>query len=111
MSKKIVYIAHPISGNVKGNLLKIQKIVREICFSTENIIPFVPYYSDLMALDENNPEERARGIANDQVYFERGVMDELWLFGPRVSEGMRHEIKLAKLFGIPVISKSDFIIL
>ena len=103
---KIVYIAHPISGDIEGNLEKIRVIVRHINFNCPDIVPFVPYYVDIVSLDDNNPGERARGINNDSVFFFRKMMDEVWLYGDRISEGMKNEIKLAQRAGIPVLSKS-----
>ena len=73
---KIVYICHPISGDIEGNLKSIRNIVRYINISYPDVIPFVPYYADIVS------------------------MDELWVFGDRVSCGMQGEIDLAKEAGI-----------
>lgn len=103
---KIVYIAHPIGGNVKRNLQRIEDIVRHINIKTKDVIPFAPYWLDCHALDDAIREERERGIRNNAEYFKRKVFDELWLFGDRISEGMKHEIELAESLGIPVVCKS-----
>ncbi|MDO8492299.1 MAG: hypothetical protein Q7S34_01500, partial [bacterium] len=42
----------------------------------------------------------------NRICFERGLIDELWLFGDRISEGMFGEIKLALQLKIPIIAKS-----
>ena len=105
--KKVIYIAHPISGDIKENLHSIRKIVRHLNLSKTDIVPFVPYYVDVVSLDDNNPVERERGIQNDIALFERGVIDEVHLYGNRISEGMKAEILLAKRLGIPVICTSD----
>lgn len=97
---KVVYIAHPISGDIEGNLKKINKIVRDINLSMPNIVPFVPYYSDLMALDDNVPKERARGFKNNTHLLKSGIVEELWAYGD--SEGVRYEISLCKNNSIPV---------
>lgn len=102
---KIVYIAHPISGDIAGNLEKIQQIVRQINLQYSDVVPFAPYWVDCHALDDNDPEERKRGIANDQEFFLRKVIDEVWLFGDRISAGMLSEIELATSLGIPVVNK------
>lgn len=103
---KIVYIAHPISGDIKGNLEKIRQIVRQINVERPDVVPFAPYWLDCHALDDNNLDERRRGIANDKEYFRRRVMDEVWVFGDRLSNGMAAEIDLASEFGIPVFDRS-----
>jgi hypothetical protein len=104
---KIVYIAHPISGDVKGNLEKIRRIIRGLNLMFTNIVPFAHYFVDCYALDDTVPEERDRGIKNDIALFKAGFIDEVWLFGDRISNGMKAEIELAKNLNIPIISKSD----
>ena len=104
---KIAYIAHPISGDPKGNLEKINKIIRTINLSEPNVVPFAPYYADIMALDDNIPEERERGIKNDIELMKRGFIDEVRLYGDRISNGMLAEVKLAIRLRIDVIPMTD----
>jgi hypothetical protein len=101
---KIVYIAHPISGDIHGNLEKIRLIVRKMNLEHSDIVPFAPYWVDCHALDDTVPEERARGIKNDTAFFQKGVIDEVWLFGDRISFGMQLEMDMAICMGIPVIN-------
>lgn len=108
---KIVYIAHPISGDIEGNLARIRDIVKKIAMNQPDIVPFVPYYVDIVSLDDNDPVQRKRGISNDIELFNRKVMDEVWLFGDKLSKGMKAEVKLALRLGIPVITKSSKITL
>lgn len=105
--KKVIYIAHPISGDIAGNLRSIRAIGRKLNMSNPNIVPFAPYYFDVCCLDDNHPLERERGIQNDIALFERGCIDEVHLYGDKISEGMKAEILLAKRLGIPVICTSD----
>ena len=100
---KIVYICHPISGDIKGNLEKIRLIVREINLTEPDVVPFAPYWLDCFALDDNIPAERERGIKNDHELFNRKFIDELWLFGDRLSNGMKAEMQLAISLGIKVV--------
>lgn len=102
MNMRIVYISHPVSGDVDGNLEKILKIVREINLNESDIVPFVPYWCDCHALDNNDDEEKARGFRNNAEFFKRGIIDELWVCGDHVSLGMSEEVELAKAYGIPV---------
>lgn len=104
---KVIYIAHPISGDVKGNLEKIRLIARTINLTEPDVVPFAPYWFDCHVLDDNSPEERARGIKNDTEFFHRGTIDEVWLYGDRISNGMAEEIKLAESLSIPVIHKTS----
>ena len=66
-----------------------------------------PYLVALQVLDDKIVEERALGIEANHACLERRFVDELWLFGDRISEGMRGEIELAHKFGIPVVPKTS----
>lgn len=104
---KIVYIAHPISGDIEGNLKKILTIVREINITESDVLPFAHYWVDCHALDDTIPEERERGIKNDITLLKAGFINELWLYGDRISNGMKHEIDLARLLSIPIFPKTE----
>lgn len=103
---KIVYIAHPISGDIEGNLADLRRIVRKINLEFPDVVPFVPYYADIVSLDDIIPEERERGIKNDIAILKSGCVAKVWLTGERISNGMAAEKDLASEIGIPVY---DFI--
>ena len=107
---KIIYIAHPISGDIAGNLEKIRLIVRKINLCYNDVVPMAPYWLDCHALDDKIPEERERGIKNDIAVLESGLIQEVWLYGNRISTGMQHEIDLAVRLGIRVVAKSEEIL-
>ena len=100
---KIAYIAHPVSGDVQGNIERIIEIIRKVNLEEPETVPFAPYIADLMALDDSNPGERARGIKNDTFLISAGFITEVRLYGGRISNGMKHEKELAESLGIPVI--------
>lgn len=100
---KIVYIAHPISGDIEANLADLRRIVRLINLKYPDVVPFVPYYVDIVSLDDNIPEERAGGIKNDMEILARKIPDEVWLTGNKLSYGMSMEKAAAERLGIPVI--------
>ncbi len=87
-----VYICHPIRGNKRKNIEKIISIVRKINLTMPNIVPLTNYIADCMALDDDVEEERLKGLYNDRKLLESGVVDELWVFGDRISEGMQLEL-------------------
>jgi hypothetical protein len=107
---KVVYIAHPISGDIENNLKKIIAIIREINITQKDVVPFAHYWVDCHALNDNIPEERKRGIDNDMELFNRKFIDELWLYGDRLSNGMLAEIKICKQLNIPIVFKSKELI-
>lgn len=104
---KIAYIAHPISGAVQENLAAIMAIVRYINLHEHDIVPFAPYYVDCLSLDDSVPHERERGIRNDTEILERKFVDEVRLYGDKISNGMKNEVSLAHELGIPVIPMTD----
>lgn len=99
---KIAYIAHPIGGDVEANLEKIQDIARQINLEEPETVPFAPYYLDCICMDDSNPAERRRGMKNNTLLMLRGFIDELRLYGERISPGMADEIRLAHNLGINI---------
>ena len=104
---KVAYIAYPIGGNVSENLNKVIKIIRSINLYEPEVIPFAHYFVDCHALNDDIPEERERGIKNDIALMKKGFIDEVRLYGDRISEGMSHEIELAHKLGITVRPLSE----
>jgi hypothetical protein len=104
---KIVYIAHPIGGDVTANLEKIIAVVRKINLKQPNIVPFVPYFADCEALSDSVPEERERGLKNGLTIINSGIVKELWLYGNTISQGMWGEIRQAHVLGIRIVPQTD----
>lgn len=102
---KIVYIAHPISGDINGNVLKVLSLCKK--YHTAKILPFAPYIVSLQYLDDTKKEDRERGIQANIEFFNRKIIDELWVCGDRVSDGMKKEIELAEKLKIPVVWKQN----
>jgi hypothetical protein len=103
---KIAYIAHPVGGDVEGNLKKIAAIVKKINLEEPDTVPFVPYYVDCVALDDTELVERTKGIKNGLEMFKRGFIDELRLYGDSISLGMFGEIYKAFEHGVKVSPKT-----
>lgn len=105
---KIVYIAHPIGASTKKgiekNLEDLRRIIRKINKNYTDVVPFCPYYADIVSMDDTIPEERARGVANDKAILTSGMVHELWLTGDRLSDGMKAERLLAIEYNIPIVN-------
>lgn len=101
---KIAYIAHPVGGDVENNLKDLRRIIAKINEDMRDVVPFCPYYADVVSLNDNDPTERAWGIMNAHTLLASGVVDELWLTGERISDGMDAERVLAIKKNIPVIN-------
>ena len=94
MKTKTVFIGHPIGGDVKGNMEKVLKICEEI--HTKDTIPVAPYLISLQYLNDEVIEDRELGTEANYECFHRRYVDELWLFGEKISAGMEKEISLAR---------------
>jgi hypothetical protein len=97
---KLIYISHPLSGDIAKNIKDILKICKKI--HTAKIIPFAPYLVAANYLKDHVSRERKLGMRANVECFNRRVMDEVWLCGNKISKGMQEEIKLAKKHKIPV---------
>ncbi|MBC7654366.1 MAG: hypothetical protein H7098_07830 [Oligoflexus sp.] len=104
MKKQIIYIAHPISGDVNENLKSIKNIYRYLSLKNK-VIPFIPYIATIESLNDNNQKERLIGFSHNEAIFKSGIIDQLWLYGGIISEGMKIEIEWANDLGIPIITK------
>jgi len=98
---KIVYITHQLAGDLESNVKNILKICKEV--HTKKIIPIAPYLVAVQYLNDKIIRERKLGIDINKEFFRRRVMDELWLCGPRISRGMKGEIKLSLEYKIPIM--------
>lgn len=102
---KQIYIAHPISGDISGNIQKVLAIFRDLAL-TPDIVPHAPYIVALQALDDKNPKEREAGMNINFDLIKSGIIQEIWLYGDAVSNGMIQEINFARNLNIPIIPHS-----
>jgi len=100
---KLIYIAHAIGGDVKANLKDMRRIIKKINLNYENVIPFCPYYSDVVSLDDAIPWQRIRGMNNAKYILANMAIDELWLTGTHISAGMKEEMEIAKIERITIV--------
>jgi hypothetical protein len=99
---KIVFIAHPIGGDVEGNKAKVYAILKEV--HSASVFPIAPYLQCLEYLDDAVPEDRALGTALNHLFLSWDRVDELWLYGDRISSGMEGEITVAMRYGIRIVA-------
>lgn len=98
---KLIYIAHPIKGDVEGNCEKVVEICKDIRKEHPDIIPVAPYLATLQYLDDSKEKDRVDGMYLNDLMLEK-CCDQLWVFGTHISEGVQAEINLAEEAGIPV---------
>ena len=95
---KRVYICSPLKGNMEKNAMRA-RIYCRFAFE-QGFVPIAPHIYYPQFLDDSDKTERAAGLKYglEQLWQCR----EVWVFGSRISEGMRAEIELAKDLKIPV---------
>jgi hypothetical protein len=93
---KVVYLAHPLAGDVERNR---RNAARWVAWATLHM--GVAVVADWIVLTgELTEEHRELGLRCDLALIER--CDEVWLVGGRVSVGMAIEAKHAHEWRVPV---------
>lgn len=100
---KLVYICSPYAGDIEYNT----KMAIAYCrYATDcGVIPLAPHLLLPRFLCESNPVERELGIKMGLKLL--ALSSELWVFGNRISEGMRREIEEAERLGIKIIYQNS----
>lgn len=101
MMKKI-YVCAPLGGNVPENLEKA-KIYAEYALRC-GAAPVAPHFYAL-CLNEHDPKERELGMSAGRSLL--WFCDELWIFGDRITKGMRQEIDFCRLLNIKTRAVKD----
>ena len=99
---KKVYICSPLGGAVEENLERVKQFAR-FAFG-QGVVPVVPHFYAL-CLDDSDPKERALALRAGQSLL--WLCDELWVFGNRITRGMRDELSFARHLNIPVKWHTD----
>lgn len=102
-----VYLAHPIRGDTVANLAKIRRLYGHLTRNCPDIIPLAPYLLTYDYLDDARPGETERGFAINKAYFEKGMIDEVWVCGG-ISSGVFTEMRWADVHGIPVVRMEEW---
>ena len=94
--RPLVYICSPFSGDIPGNTAKAIRYSR---FAVDShAIPLAPHLLFPLFMDEET--ERELAMFMDMVLL--GRCEELWVFGEKVSCGMKAEIEKARKKNMPV---------
>ena len=98
VNKKKVYIAHPLRGNIKGNINKASEIC-EYLASRGDILPLSPLHT-FGYLDPTGDQFQAMQLCFSLL----DCADEVWVFGKYwMSEGCIAEIAYANCRGIKTV--------
>lgn len=96
--RPLVYICSPYAGDVETNTANARRYSR---FAIEShTIPITPHLLYPQFLDDNVEAERDLGRFIGIVLLSK--CSEIWVFGDRISEGMKAEIDRARYKNIPI---------
>ena len=101
-NQHLIVLAHPVQGDKERNLAAIWVQYEKLC-RNRHIIPWFPF-DFLKILDNDNKDDRQNGIFKCISMVK--MAKELWLYGPRISNGMKNQIFVAGVQGIPIKAKS-----
>lgn len=95
--KKKVYICAPLGGQVNENL---QNAIRYTEYALKTGAAPITTHFYALCLNDHNPIERRMGMEAGQSLL--WFCDEMWIFGDRISAGMKEEIGFCKNLHIPM---------
>jgi hypothetical protein len=99
---KVIYLAHPVSGDVAGNLAEARRWIRWIYDNVPGIAIVATWITECEVLDDGNPEHRKMGLQHDVAVV--GRCDAILLVGPKFSTGMQAELIAAEARGLRILT-------
>lgn len=104
MFEKLVYICSPYHGDMEQNR---QNAVEYCEYAAQmGVTPLAPHTIFTQYLDDDVPSQREVGIRMGLELLKR--CDEIWVFGPEITEGMKREIIQANIERIPIRLLPDY---
>ncbi len=96
--RPLVYICSPYRGDTEYNTRRAQSYCRFAI--NKKVVPIAPHLHYTQFLDDAVNKERNIGISCGIELLRR--CDQLWVFGVRITAGMKAEIDMAKKLGVPI---------
>lgn len=100
----VAYLAHPVGGDVEKNLEAAKAMYRHYTVIFPWVALVAPWITECELWDDADPEQRRAGLERCKAVVAK--CDELWLCGPRVSEGMAIECEAAMAAGVVMIDRT-----
>lgn len=102
MRRTVAYVAHPVGGDVAGNLARAKRWLRWLIRNHRDVAFVLSWLPYCEVLDDSDPAQRARGMEDGEAVMRR--CDVIVLVGGRLSTGMEAELLLAQRIGLRCIN-------
>lgn len=101
----LIYVCSPLRPVGNETILSNVEMARQYCRQVleRGYVPFAPHITGLWD-DDADEAVRAEALTCSLRYV--SACDELWIFGPRISDGMTIEINWARASGKPIRPQS-----
>lgn len=98
---KLIYICSPYRGNTAANAKAAQKYCRQVI--EQGDIPVAPHLYFPQFVNDNDLKEREQALKIGLRLI--NYCSEVWVYGEKISEGMKMEIAHAEYIGKPIAYK------
>ena len=102
---ELVYMAHPVAGDVPGNIASAKRWLRTLQDSYPNKDFIAPWIIDVEIYDDSNPLYREAGLLRCERVIR--MCDSLVLTSDKISSGMRREWQLALVLELNIYRARD----
>lgn len=108
MRKPVVYLAHPVTGDPRGNAMRAVAWIKWLTVKDPDVIYVAPWVAEVLAFAEDavDPAFYDRVLTDDEDVVLR--LDGLLMVGGRVSSGMARERTAARVTGRAVLDWSNY---
>ncbi|MCQ9359256.1 MULTISPECIES: DUF4406 domain-containing protein [unclassified Corynebacterium] len=96
--RPVVYICSPYSGDIAGNI-RLARSFSAVAVS-RGTVPLAPHLVFPQFMDDEDPLDRELAMLMNKILLDR--CDEIWVYQPTVSVGMKQEIQWARGRGMVV---------
>ena len=91
--RQVAWVIHPLKGDVAGNIARAKRWLQFLIRTFPGLDFEAGWILWCEVLNDANPAERERGLQFCEAMIHR--LDEVWVVGGRISEGMQREIEIA----------------
>lgn len=101
--RKRIYVCSPYRGDEERNVRRAQTFCKDIV--QRGHLPIAPHVYFTQFMSDDTPGERDAALSMGIEIL--ALCDEVWVFGNRISAGMRGEIEAAQELGIPIMQAGE----